>query len=64
MTLVIEILNFGDTSLEPGLDSSLVFLLLSNPTNRLRLRQFLESKTTEANKSLKTDKWDYNEQKE
>ena len=41
MTLVIEILNFGDITLEPGLDLSLVFLLISNPTNRLRLHQFL-----------------------
>ena len=34
---------------------SLIFLLISNPTNRLRLHQFLGTKTTEANKSLKTD---------
>ena len=35
--------------------SSLVFLLISNLTNGLRLHQFLGTKTTEANKSLKTD---------
>ena len=34
---------------------SLVFLLISNPTNRLRLHPFLGTKTTEVNKSLKTD---------
>ena len=34
---------------------SLVFLLISNLTNGLRLHQFLGTKTTEANKSLKTD---------
>ena len=33
---------------------SLTLLLISNPTNRLRLHQFLGTKTTEANKSLKT----------
>ena len=32
---------------------SLVLLLISNLTNGLRLHQFLMSKTTEANKSLK-----------
>ena len=32
---------------------SLVFLLISNLTNGLHLHQFLETKTTEANKSLK-----------
>ena len=32
-----------------------LLLLISNLTNRLRLHQFLMSKTTEANKSLKTD---------
>ena len=31
------------------------FLLISNLTNRLRLHQFLGTKTTEMNKSLKTD---------
>ena len=30
-------------------------MLTSNPTNRLRLHQFLGTNTTEANKSLKTD---------
>ena len=34
---------------------SLVFLLISNLTNGHRLHQFLETKTTKANKSLKTD---------
>ena len=34
---------------------SLVFLLISNLTNGLRLHQLLGTKTTEANKSLKTD---------
>ena len=34
---------------------SLVFLLISNLTNGLRLHQFLRSKSTEANKSLKSD---------
>jgi hypothetical protein len=34
---------------------SLFFLLISNSTNRLRLHQVLGTKTTEANKSLKTD---------
>ena len=34
---------------------SLVFLLISNLTNGLCLHQFLGTKTTEANKSLKTD---------
>ena len=34
---------------------SLVLLLISNLTNGLRLHQFLMSKTTEVNKSLKTD---------
>ena len=33
----------------------LVFLLISNLTNGLCLHQFLGTKTTEANKSLKTD---------
>ena len=32
-----------------------VFLVIKNPINRLRLYQFLGTKTTEANKSLKTD---------
>ena len=32
-----------------------VFLPIKNPINRLRLHQFLSAKTTEANKSLKTD---------
>ena len=36
-----------------GLELSLVFLLISNLTNGLRLHQFLETKTIEANKSLK-----------
>ena len=34
---------------------SLIFLLISNLISRLRLHQFLGTKTTEANKSLKTD---------
>ena len=34
---------------------SLVFLLISNLINRLHLHQFLGTKTTVANKSLKTD---------
>ena len=34
---------------------SLVFLLISNPTNKLCLHQFLGNKTNETNKSLKTD---------
>ena len=34
---------------------SLVFLLISNLTNGLRLHQFLGTKTNEANKLLKTD---------
>ena len=36
-------------------DSSLVFLLISNLTNELRLHQFLVTKSVEANKSVKTD---------
>ena len=36
-------------------DLSLVFLFISNLTSWLRLHQFLGTKTTEANKSLKTD---------
>ena len=36
-------------------NQSLVFLLNSNLTNGLHLHQFLGTKTTEANKSLKTD---------
>ena len=34
---------------------SLVFLRISNLRNGLHLHQFLGTKTTEANKSLKTD---------
>ena len=34
---------------------SLVFLFISNLTSWLRLYQFLGTKTTEVNKSLKTD---------
>ena len=34
---------------------SLIFLLISNLISRLRLHQFLGTKTTEANKSLKND---------
>ena len=41
--------------LEIAMDLSLVFLLISNLTSWLRLHQFLGTKTTEANKSLKTD---------
>ena len=36
-------------------DSNLVFLLISNLINKLRLLQFLGTNTTETNKSLKTD---------
>ena len=32
-----------------------VFLVIKNPIYRLRLHQFLGTKTTEANKFLKTD---------
>ena len=32
-----------------------VFLLIKNPINRLRVHQFLGTKTTEVNKLLKTD---------
>ena len=32
-----------------------VFLLIKNPINRLCLHQFLETKTTEVNKLLKTE---------
>ena len=32
-----------------------VFLLIKNPINKLRLHQFLGTKTTEANNLLKTD---------
>ena len=34
---------------------SLVFLLISNLTNGLRLYQFLATKSAEANKSVKTE---------
>ena len=34
---------------------SLIFLLISNLISKLCLHQFLGTKTTEANKSLKTD---------
>ena len=34
---------------------SLIFLLINNLINKLRLHQFLGTKTTEKNKSLKTD---------
>ena len=37
------------------LDLSIIFLLISTLTNGLRLHQFVGIKTTEANKSLKTD---------
>ena len=36
-------------------DLILIFLLIINLTNGLRLHQFIGTKTTEANKSLKTD---------
>ena len=36
-------------------DQSLIILLISNLINKLRLHQFLGTKTTETNKSLKTD---------
>ena len=37
-----------------------LFLLINNPINKLRLHRCLGTKTTEANKSLKTDaKGDY-----
>jgi hypothetical protein len=38
-----------------GRPLSLVFLLIGNLTNGPRFHQFLGTKTTEANKSLKTD---------
>ena len=38
-----------------GAHLSLIFLLISNLINKLRLHQFLGTKTIEANKSLKTD---------
>ena len=37
------------------MDLSLIFLLISNLINRLRLHQFLVTKPTEVNKSLKND---------
>ena len=37
------------------LSYALSFYSLKNPINRLRLHQFLGTKTTEANHSLKTD---------
>ena len=42
-------------ALSVGRPLSLVFLLIGNLTNGLRLHQFLGTKTIEANKSLKTD---------
>ena len=43
--------------IEPNIcyNQSLVHLLISNPTNELRLHQFLLTKTIEMNKSLKND---------
>ena len=41
-------------NLVPQFLLSLVFLLISNLTNGLRLHQFLRTRTTDANKSLKT----------
>ena len=40
---------------QPICHLSLIFLLISNLINKLRLHQFLGTKTIEANKSLKTD---------
>ena len=39
----------------PGQSLLSTYALIKNPINRLRLYQFLRTKTTEANKSLKTD---------
>ena len=41
--------------LKPSFFSCPVFLVINNSINRLRLHQFLGTKTTEANKSTKTD---------
>ena len=40
---------------ESSCESSLVFLVIINLTNGLRLHQFLGTKTIEGNKSLKTE---------
>ena len=42
-------------STNKSVELSLVFLLISNLTNGLRLHQFLVTKSAEANKSVKTD---------
>ena len=42
-------------SIKPLSVLSLVFLLISNPINKLCLHWFLGTKTTEVGKSLKTD---------
>ena len=49
--IFLKFLHAGDYFL-----LSLVFLLIINLTNGLCLHQFFISKTTEANKSLKTDR--------
>ena len=50
MSLSIDLIVLGGRS-----HLSLVFLPISNLTNGLRLHQFLRTRTTEANTSLKTD---------
>ena len=47
--MVVHIQNYDKNN------SSLVFLLIGNLTNGLHLHRFLGTKTTEANKFLKTD---------
>ena len=47
--------SLGATKIRFHLYLSLDFLLISNLTSWLRLHQFLGTKTTETNKSLKTD---------
>ena len=52
----IDCVNLDQTTKEKrNLVYSLVFLLISNLISWLRLHQFLGTKSTEANKSLKTD---------
>ena len=46
---------FSRANKKKVLSLSLVLLLISNLTNRLRLHQFLVNKSAEANKSVKTD---------
>ena len=52
--VLLETQEFKNLNILPNF-LSLVFLLISNLTNGLRLHQFLGNKTTETNKSLKTD---------